>query len=93
VLTKTPVQPIPEIARLKAGPRPDPTESCIEDWSAVMVCANRAVARIRELDAFRTKLGLKPAETLYEVSSENELRWSLEKFLVEDHDLRRDENR
>jgi hypothetical protein len=52
-----------------------------------MVCINRSAVCIRELDVFRSKLGIDGEQTVYEVASENELRWSLEKFLVEDHDL------
>jgi hypothetical protein len=58
-----------------------------------MVCANRSAAYTRELDVFRTKLGIEGEHTLYEVASENELRWNVEKFLVDDHDLRAADDR
>lgn len=55
-----------------------------------MVCANKSAVYIRELDVFRDKVGLEQTTALYEVASQNELYWSLEKFIVEhvDHDLR-----
>ncbi len=56
-----------------------------------MVCINRSFAYIRELDVFRSKLGIDGEQATYEVASSNELRWSLEKFLVEDHNLRSDD--
>jgi hypothetical protein len=55
-----------------------------------MVAAIRSVNYIRELDVFSSKLGINRGSSLYEVASENELRWNLNKFLVEhtDHDVR-----
>lgn len=54
-----------------------------------MVAAIRSATYIRELDLFRDKLGIHRSSSFYEVSTESELRWSLNKFLVEhtDHNL------
>ena len=55
-----------------------------------MVAAIRSVNYIRELDVFSNKLGINRGSSLYAVATENELRWNLNKFLVEhtDHDVR-----
>lgn len=47
-----------------------------------MVCANRSVSFIRELDVFRNKLGIGQGPGIFEVASENELRWNLKKFFL-----------
>jgi hypothetical protein len=54
-----------------------------------MVAAIRLNNYIRELDLFSSKVGMNRGASLYEVASENELRWNLNKFLVEhtDHDV------
>ena len=54
-----------------------------------MVAAIRSATYIRELDLFRDKLGIHRSSCFYEVATQSELRWSLNKFLVEhtDHDL------
>ena len=58
-----------------------------------MVAAIRSASYIRELDVFGNKVGIARGASPYEVASENELRWNLNKFLVEhtDHDVRNDD--
>ncbi len=51
-----------------------------------MVAAIRTETYIRELDLFRVKLGSNRGPSVFEVASENELRWNLNKFLVEHND-------
>ena len=48
-----------------------------------MVAANRSATYIRELDVFSKKIGFNRGLFLYEVASENELRWSLDKFFLD----------
>ncbi len=55
-----------------------------------MVAAIRTETYIRELDLFRSKLGINRGSSPYIVATQSELRWNLNKFLVEhnDHDVR-----
>lgn len=55
-----------------------------------MVAAIRTATYIRELDLFRDKVGIQRSTSFYEVATESELRFNLNKFLVDhsDHDLK-----
>jgi hypothetical protein len=48
-----------------------------------MVAENRTATYIRELDVFGKKVGFERVSFRYEVASENELRWHVEKFLLD----------